>query len=277
MRSPIRPAIPLRALPAALSLLTACGCLSSSTLVRVAPDGSGTVVVSTVMGAEARAQLATLRSMAMPREGGGDEPGELFSVAQAQARAQRMGDGVRFLSSRKLEGPEGEGLEAVYAFDDVRTLRISERPEPPVSGGGAVGAREGTAPLSFRMEPLPNGHTRLTVVMPPPPPDPADPPPSLATPPSPAVSRLRTVLKGLRVSLAVEVPHLVATSSPFVEGSRVTLLDMDFERLLADDERLEELALKRSRSLQDAKRILKDAPGFKVVSDAEVTIEFAAR
>jgi hypothetical protein len=91
------------------------------------------------------------------------------------------------------------------------------------------------------------------------------------------VSRLRTVLKGLRVSLAVEVPHLVATSSPFVEGSRVTLLDMDFERLLADDERLEELALKRSRSLQDAKRILKDAPGFKVVSDPEVTIEFAAR
>jgi len=278
MRSPAHPTLPLRALPAALSLLAACGCLSSSTLIRVEPDGSGTVVVSTVMGAEARAQLATLRSMAMSREGAGEEPGELFSVAQAQARARRMGDGVRFVSSRKLQGPEGEGLEAVYAFDDVRRLQVSERPEPPVSGGGAVGAREGTAPLTFRLDALPNDHARLTVVMPAPPAEQAERPPSPSTPsPSSAVSRLRTLLKGLRVSVAVEVPHLVATSSPFVEGSRVTLLDMDFERLLADDARLEELALKRTRSLQDAKRILKDAPGFKVVSDPEVTIEFAAR
>jgi len=266
-------------LPVAACLLAASGCLSSSTVIRLEPDGSGTVVLSTVMSAQARAELATLRSMALPRDGAGEAPPELFSVEQARARAARMGEGVRFVSSRKLQGPEGEGLESVYAFTDVRTLRISERPEPPVSGGGAVGAREGTPALEFEMDGLPNGHARLTIVLPRPRPDEAAAPPAspAATASAAQVTRLRSMVKGLRVSLAVEVPRLVATSSPFVEGSRVTLLDMDFERLLADDPRLEELAVKRIRSLQAAKSVLKDAPGFKVITDPEVTVEFAAR
>ena len=47
---------------------------------------------------------------------------------------------------------------------------------------------------------------------------------------------LKQMFGGAHVTIAVEpAGTLVRTTSPFVDGSRVTLLDIDLDRLLEDD------------------------------------------
>jgi hypothetical protein len=74
------------------------------------------------------------------------------------------------------------------------------------------------------------------------------------------------------VTIAVEpAGALVKTSSPYVDGQRVTLLDLDLDLLLKDD------VLTRVRAAQtpdELKAMMKDVPGLKLNLDREITIEF---
>ena len=81
---------------------------------------------------------------------------------------------------------------------------------------------------------------------------------------------------GLKIDMAVEVAGpIVKTNSEYVQGSRVTLLEMDFSQLLQDQQQLEQIA--EPKSIEDAKQALKNIKGFKVNLDKEVTVEFAGR
>lgn len=79
---------------------------------------------------------------------------------------------------------------------------------------------------------------------------------------------------GMRIAIAVEpVGQIISTTSPFVDGDRVTLLDLDFDQMLQDD-----AAFARFQNLhgsaEQMKAALKDIPGLKVCLDKEITIEF---
>jgi hypothetical protein len=62
---------------------------------------------------------------------------------------------------------------------------------------------------------------------------------------------------------------VVKTNAPYVNGSRITLMQMDFDKLLEN-----EAALQKLQQTTDPK-LLKDIPGLKIVTDPKVTIEFA--
>jgi hypothetical protein len=87
---------------------------------------------------------------------------------------------------------------------------------------------------------------------------------------------LQQLLQGLKLSLAVEPNgRLVSATSPFVDGEKVTLLDLDFDTLVADPVRL--LAMQNVTSVEQARRALKDVAGIRVSQEGEVAIEFAPR
>ncbi len=79
-------------------------------------------------------------------------------------------------------------------------------------------------------------------------------------------------LKGLQIEAAIQVDNLVKTNSPYVSGGTVTLISVDFDKVLADSALLERM--QRARTLADTKGFLKDAKGFKVMTDPTLTIEF---
>ena len=84
---------------------------------------------------------------------------------------------------------------------------------------------------------------------------------------------MKKLFDGLKVTIDVDVlGTIVKTNSPYVQGSRVTLLEMDFSQLLANDQLLEQIG--EPGSLEEAKELLKNVKGFKVNLDREVTIEF---
>ena len=87
---------------------------------------------------------------------------------------------------------------------------------------------------------------------------------------------LKKMLDGLKIAVDVEVAGpIVKTNSPYVQGNRVTLLEMDFTQVLADQQQLAQLS--QPTSLEEAKQALKNIKGFKVNLDHELTIEFAPR
>jgi hypothetical protein len=268
---------------AALSLFLG-GCIQSSTLVKLMPDGSGTVEQTLTMSAQAMAQLSALAAMGDQKEGKEaketkDLTKDPFSEADARAAAAKMGEGVTFVSSEKIDTPDRKGRRAVYAFKDIRKLSLQEMNAPSEAGGGAEMAPK-DPPMTFKFEQLPGGHGLLTILntaaakagtsMP-------DKPaaPLKADESAQAMQMMKAFMGGLKVDVGIQVGKLVKTNIPYVSGGTVTLLSMDFDKALAEPALLEKL--QQAKTLADTKAALKGAQGFKVNLDPELKIEFAGK
>jgi hypothetical protein len=84
---------------------------------------------------------------------------------------------------------------------------------------------------------------------------------------------MKKLFEGLKVGIDVSVlGTIVKTNSPYVQGSTVTLLEMDFSELLTNDQLLSQIG--EPGSLEEAKALLKNVKGFKINLDREVAIEF---
>ena len=264
----------MRYLHAALLLTAALGsggCFQMDTVIHVKGDASGTIDQRLVFS---QAALSQLKQFAMLGGGKGFDP---VSEEQARSDAAKLGPGVKFLSSAPVNDDSGQGRASVYAFTDVNQLRVNQQPGAP--GGVSVRAAgiDSNAPaITFRLTTQPNGNALMTISVP---------QPNLSTGgataqtgtdnvPSPdQVSMLKEMFAGARVSIAVEpTGPLVRTSSAFVEGQRVTLLDVDLDQLLKDPTLLSRV--RAAQTADDMKAVLKGAPGLKLNFEREITIEF---
>ena len=268
--------LPLLALPTA-------GCIGFETVVKVKGDGSGTLVQTMTMSAETMEMMKSMKGDGAKVEVG-DKPMALDAkdVEQAKAEAAKLGEGVTFIKAEPIDTPQAKGMRATYAFKDVTKLKVSQKPSSP----GGPPAPEGKAvddTMKFGFSKAPSGNSVLTVTMP----DlktaaaKGDPSKTAKAPEAPpeAMAMMKQMFKGLRIAIAVEPEGtLVQTNSPFVEGSRVTLMEMNFDSLLADEAKMKQFsAAMEGGSIADAKRLMKGLPGVKINLDPEVKIEFAAK
>jgi hypothetical protein len=268
--------LPLLALPTA-------GCIQFETLVKVKPDGSGTIVQTMTMSAETMEMMKSMKGDGAKVEGAGKPMAlEAKDIEQAKAEAAKMGEGVTFVKAEPIDTKQAKGMRAIYAFTDVTKLKVSQKPSSP--GGPAPGATETDDAMKFGLAKSAGGNPVLTVTMP----DlktAAKSPATSKTPartaegPPEAMAMMKQMFKGLRIAIAIEPEgRLVQTNSPFVEGSRVTLMEMNFDALLADEARLKQFsAAMEGGSIADAKRLMKGLAGVKINLDPEVKIEFAAK
>jgi len=269
-----------RLLAALAPVILLTGCLQSTALIKVNADGSGTLENQTTMTSAALAQIRQLSGLF----GGTDsKPVDPFSEQQMRDLAAQMGDGVTLLSTRPLRVAGSEGREAVYAFRDITKLRVSETPAAPGNasvraGGLSLGAGQSAA-VSVELSRTPGGNVLLTVHTP------TDPLTGLVdrlgsgrargtpTPPD-EMAMIRQMLGGLHVALRVEpAGRLVRTNSPYVDGSTVTLFDIDVDALLNDDAAF--ARLQSARTAAETAEALKNVPGIKVNLERDITIEFA--
>jgi hypothetical protein len=267
----------------AIAAAALAGCFQSSTVIKLKPDGSGMLEQTVTMSAEAVAQFSALVAMGDDKNKKGAS-GELFSELDARAAAAKMGQGVTFVSSEKIDTADRKGLKAIYAFTDIRTLAVDEMRSPseaPPEAGGAMMASAKDPPMTFDFKQLPGGHALLTIQQPH-----AD---TALKPGGASMSKdavdpkiaeqglemMKMFMKGLRIDFTIEVPHVIKTNSPYVNGGTVTLLSMDFDQVLADPAVLERL--NGATTLSETQAALKDVKGIKVMLGPQLTIEFAGR
>ena len=265
--------LPLLALPTA-------GCINFETLVKVKADGSGTLVQTMTMSAETMEMMKASKGEGAKVESGKPMALETKDIEQARAEASKLGEGVTFVKAEPVDTKEAKGMRAIYSFKDVTKLKVSQKPTSP-GGAPAPGGKDVDETMKFGFAKAANGNSVLTIGM-----------PDLKTAskegtsksaakapetPPEAMAMIKQMFKGLRIAIAVEPEgKVVSTNSPFVEGSRVTIMEMKFDSLIADEARLKEFsAAMDSGSMAEAKRLMKGLPGVKINLDPEVKIEYA--
>jgi hypothetical protein len=270
----------LLAAGALCSLLLLAGCFSDKTMIKLNADGSGTIVVTSQMKTSAIQQM---KEMAKAFGGDNAKEPELFTEKEARDRAAKMGEGIEFVSFEPIKSKDAEGMKVAYSFKDVRKLKINEMTDPP-GGGGPGGPKppaRKTNPVTFKMDKLPNGNTLLTIFNPgcDLKPD-QNPPPALPNGgdvPDEQLNMMKEMMGGLLISIQLEVPGLVKTNSKHVEGSKITILEMDFDKILGDPAKLRKLAATQPKSPEEAKLLMKDFPGVKMTLEPETSIEFTGK
>lgn len=262
------------------------GCLQSSTVIKMKPDGSGTIEQTTTMNAEAVAQFSSLAAMGNDKDKKGNPVDELFSEKDARAAAAKMGQGVTFVSSQKIDTADRKGLKAIYAFTDIGAMRLEEMNAPGgMNDSGMTPGAKKDPPITFQFKQLPGGNGLLTILQPgvdkvdkPSSTPPVAPGATAAVDPKMAeqgLEMMKTFMKGLKVDIVVQVPRLVKTNSAYVQGGTVTLLSMDFDQVLSDPDALKKM--NDAKSLDDTKALLKGVKGIKVNLEPQLTIEFAGK
>ena len=265
----------------ALLALALSGCFEVDTLVLVHADGRGTVTERTLLKGPLAELVGTLSDEAEGRV----DPGDL------EARARRMGPGVRVRRFAPLPGDRGIGYEVVFAFDDVNTLRVNQSPQPLGNGKDDPQAGEPFSQDSFatfRLEPGPRPVLTVFTHRTPERGEDRREDGSARRPgrgqtgedgkPGALPAMLARVLGGLEVSVAVAVEGtIVETNASHREGDRVTLLALDLDRILEAPEALATLEDLRARDLASQKEMMKRFPGVEVELEPEVHIVFEPR
>jgi hypothetical protein len=260
----------------------ASGCITASTVIHVKPDGSGTIEQAVAMKADAAEQLAAMTSgfggdSAKPGAAKGAPP-ELFSEKEMRDAATKYGEGVAFVSSKPIKTKDLVGRSAIYSFADITKVHINQK--PPAPKDGMAPSSKSADDVAFKFAKQPGGSSLLTVVFPEPdlthkkPAEKKDDKTTAAKPDPQQLEMAKKLFDGLHISIDLDVApgHIVKTNSPYVEGSKVTLLEMDFSQLLTNDKLLSEVA--EPSSIEEAKKLLQGVKGFKVNLDREVSVEF---
>lgn len=240
-----------------------------ATVMKVNGDGSGTVEHRMLFTTQALMQLRQFAALG----GGRGQTIDPTSEQQAREMAAALGPGVTYVSSTPVKTPTGEGRDAVYAFTDVNQLRVSAQPAAP--GGITIrtpGLSTDAETLTFSLTRETGGHAVLRIKVP----EPAiiDAIASNAPVVSQQLPMIKAMLAGARLSLVVEpAGQLVRTSSPYVEGQRVTLLEVDLDAVLKDSDALV-AKLQAAKTPEEVKAALKEVPGLKMSLEREITVEF---
>lgn len=249
--------------------LTCGGCFQLSSMLTVKGDGSGTIRQHVLFTSAALAHLRGFGALG----GGSGQDFDPISEQEARGAAAALGPGVTYVSSTSISTSEGQGRDITYAFADISQLRLTDR--PPVPGGAsarAPGLLNDQISFTFTRRPSGNALVRIGI------PRPSI--PTLGTPtrsgsrqPTPdQMTMFKQMLAGARVSLVVEpFGELVRTNSPYVDGRRVTLIDVDFDQLL-DTSVISRL--QAAQTAEEVKAMVTALRGVKVNLEPEVTIEF---
>jgi hypothetical protein len=287
----MRPIFPsrhrLRALILAATVVfsaATAACFRSDTVIHVKADGTGTIEQTNLANKEMLSMAAGMAKSAAKEAGADasktpslDNLGDLFDEAKIREQASTFGEGVRFVSSEPLAQDGLSGVKAVFAFEDVRLLNMS-------NGTGSRGGAP-TPQMRFDLQRATDGSSTLRIRLPEGARPAATTDPAAATPPATpprqdippeALAMVRNMFKGARLSIDVEVEGaIVTTDAPARAGSRVTVFGLDVEQLLSDPAKFAALqGMKPGADFATVRKALEGVPGVVMPATPTVSIQF---
>lgn len=262
------------------ALLCAAGCVESSTTVKVKRDGSGQVVVTEYMAPSMVQMMSGMQGMgsAMGATNAPAAPNlaDMFKES-AEKKSAALGTGVTMTSFASATNAAGwVGYQAVYAFPKIEALNLA------VGGDDA----EDSAKAKYTCKFTPGAVAKLEIVPPPMPTEepaatPATEPGAAAQPemdPAAMMGMMAPMMKGMRMSLAIEVDGKIAnTSATFKEGdSKVIVMDLPMDALLANPEGAKLIGASQGKKEMPLEAIRKlNAAGVKIEDPTKpLVIEF---
>ena len=89
------------------------------------------------------------------------------------------------------------------------------------------------------------------------------------------LAMMREMLEGARIHMALAIEGAITeTNASYVDGNRITLIDIDFDLLLEDEEQLELLSNANPQTASEIKALLEGVDGIKVETTEEIIVRF---
>jgi hypothetical protein len=256
---------------AILTSLFLTACFQAASAVRIKPDGSGNIDLVFSMSAETLAQMNQMQAGAPG--GAANKPPTEIDEARLKERAAKLGEGVSFVSAKKLNLPGREGYVATYAFNDITKVKLTLSPDMGEQAGGAGPGKPNEEPVTFQFT---KGSPAELVITTPVNKQEAGAKQAeddkMAEQMMPMMAQM---FKDMRVSMVVDVQGtIVKTNATQHAGSRVVLMDVEFGKVLADPAKFKALTKIQDPTTPEAKALLKTIPGVTVETENPVRISF---
>ena len=256
-------------------VLVLSGCLQSQTVINVNLDGSGTVEETFLMQKDIAQMLASMSESGSA---------SLLDRDELERGAADLGSGVTLESAEEMSTDWGSGYRAVYAFDDINNLRVNQNPSDDVPSQGAEMGEETPSAVEYIQFRMNRGRpATLEIIMPEPDEGEMEPAESETMPEgmeAPEISDedmqgLASLYTDMRISVDVVVNGTVVDAdATHRDGNRITLMDMDFNRILEDPQLMQQLAQQEPGSLSQVEAMVNDVPGIKAELKRRVQVRF---
>jgi hypothetical protein len=245
-----------------LAVVGLTGCFQVERVVKLKPDGSGTIEETVMIP---KAALEKLQELAPGK------PADVFDEAKLKQAAGQMGDDVTFVSAKKISSDAGEGFTATYAFTDINKLKIDQNPGDAIGGAGGAPQNAKKDPIVFHF--TKGQPAELSVSMPAPQFKPKK--DASEAPDEAALQMMQQMLKDLKIVMALEVEGTISeTNAEYHQGSRVTFMDVDFNKVLADPAKFKAMTKANPQTIEEAKALIKEIDGVKIETSPQLKIKF---
>jgi len=294
-----------------ISIFALTGCIQVDTLIKVKPDGSGVIEETFLMNKAFVQQMKAMmeemaKQMGQQMEQQADqqvsegkkegepqqekesqkkpESFDIFNEKELKEKAGELGEGITYLSGSKIVTDDYEGYKAIYAFKDIQKIRINQNPGEKVPSGPQQGGPDSKTKKEYITFNYTKGKpAELLIKLPAQKPkenseDVPEDQTSAQTDDQQAeamMSQMKGIFEGMKIAVAVEVEgEIIETNATHREGSRVTLMELDFGKLIEMAEHFKKFSLAQPETLEETKQFMKDIPGIKVELNEEIKIKF---
>lgn len=254
------------------------GCIDYSSTVKLNSDGGGTIE-ETVLVSGAFLQMMNSFAQSFGDSSETENSFDIFDEDELEQQALDIGEGVKYVSGEKIKVDGREGYKAIYSFEDVSKLKLSDNPEEKMPGDEMMddGEAEGnfitfnftkgnpaTLEVFFPEEKVEEGTEVETG-------DEYE----EETSDEMMDEQMKMIMKDFRFSMNLEVNgDIVETNATNVDGNVITFFKMDFGELLNMPEKFKELQKSEPKTMSEAKEFMKDIPGFKLEMNNKIFVIF---
>ncbi|MCB2206439.1 hypothetical protein KQI65_16970 [bacterium] len=290
-----------------VTILFTTGCIETHTLIQLKKDGSGTMKETVKMNKAVAGMLQGMgESMKNAFEDQGADDGEdmepaespeppepMFSEEEVREKMENMGPGVELLAYEDIDEGGSIGYTATYSFPDINELRVSEDPESsmPASDEDEIAEMEMSEEqgkddfLQFHLAPgspaeleiiIPEKEEKETIDV-----EVADGEDADGGEGEDGGQDMmenidmKQFFRGMRIYIGIEFEGSIQeTNAHFVDGNIITLMDVDLDKVIAQEGAFEELQKSNSMNPADARDLLSTIPGVRVETENTVNVTF---
>lgn len=253
------------------------GCLQVETTINVQKDGSGTINQKIAMS---KTFVNMMKEFAQAfQDSTSTEKFNLFKDDEIIADAKDYGEDVKYVSHEFISDDQWEGFQAVYSFNDITKIKI--QPDP----GSKVGMdeeQEGkTADEEYYFFKFNKGDVSELII--------DRPPIELNSKSEENKDTLRAseqndeemgeeflkMMEGMKINIEVQFDgKITSTNASYVDGSKITLMQMDLGEMMKDKESFKEFKDKEPKNIEEMKEFLEKFPGMKIEIEKPISVKF---
>jgi hypothetical protein len=286
-----------------IALLTLTACIQVDTVVKIKTDGSGVIEETFLMKKDFLQQMKiTMEEMAKSMdqvltEGENSdktqqskdsrvkaEKFDIFDEGKLKGHAKDMGEGVTYLKGSKIITDDYEGYKAIYEFTDISKVKINKNKAEKVLSDPQQISPDSKASKEYITFTFTKGEpAELLIKSPGSRIDKKSEDISEDLKPSQddvkaseeMMAKMKEMFHGMKIALAVEVDgNILETNASHREGSKITLLELDFGKLMEMPEVVKRFSQSKPKNAEDLKLLIQDLPGIKVDLNNEIRIRF---